>query len=52
MPHSLGAMFPFRMDGLLGDIEYWWHHATPNDFGMLAIMIVVSAWFVTKYYMD
>lgn len=43
---------PFRLPAVFDEIGYWWSHATPNDFGMLAIAIVVSAWFVTKYYME
>jgi hypothetical protein len=52
MSHIFSTAHLFRMPGMFDDIEYWWSHATPNDFGLLAITIVVSAWFVTKYYME
>lgn len=41
-----------NINNLFEDIGMWWHRATPNDFGLLAITIVVTAWFVTKYYID
>jgi hypothetical protein len=29
-----------------------WHDANAMDFGILAISIIVIAWFVSKYYGD
>jgi len=52
MPQIPANALPFRMNFLIEDMVYWWDHATPNDFGMLAVAIVVAAWFVTKYYLD
>ena len=44
------------MDGLLDSVirkvSGHWAHATPTDFGALAIAIVVTAWFFTRFYGD
>lgn len=29
-----------------------WSHATPEDFGALALTIVISAWFFTRFFGD
>lgn len=52
MPQYLSTSLLFRMQALFDDIGHWWSTATPNDFALLAITIVVTAWFVTKYYVE
>ena len=52
MSQFLSSTLAIRMHGLFDNIGYWWSHATPNDFGLMAVTIVVTAWFVTKYYVD
>ncbi len=37
------------LDSVMRDVAGRWSHATPNDFGALAIAIVVSAWFFTRF---
>ncbi len=29
-----------------------WHHATPTDFGMLAITVIIAGWYITRYWAD
>lgn len=42
------------MDGLLNSVTRivsgQWAHATPTDFGALALAIVLTAWFCTRFY--
>ncbi len=52
MSRNLCAALLSRVHSLFDDIGHWWSHATPNDFGLLAITIVITAWFVSKYYVD
>ncbi len=44
------------MDGLLNSvmrtISGHWSSATPTDFGTMALAIVLSAWFFTRFYGD
>ena len=42
----------FRVEHMLDGISRWWDHATPQDFGVMAIVVIVGVWFLTKYYAD
>ena len=37
---------------LLEGIGFWWANASAEDFGMIAAVIVIGVWFMTKYYLD
>ena len=52
MSHFLTFAFAARVPAILDDVGYWWKTATPNDFGLMAITIIVTVWFVSRYYMD
>ena len=44
------------MDGMVDSVMHAlgsrWASATPTDFGTLALVIVISAWFFTRFYGD
>ena len=41
-----------QLDSVMRTISRHWSHATPTDFGVLAISIVIAAWFFTRFYGD
>ena len=41
-----------RLDSTLDRIGVWWATADAHDFGIMAVCVVVGAWFVMKYYTD
>jgi hypothetical protein len=52
MSHILTFAIASRVPGLIDDVGFWWSTATPNDFGLMAITVIVTVWFVSRYYLD
>ncbi len=38
------------VDSTMHMVSHRWANATPTDFGALALAIVVSAWFFSRFY--
>lgn len=41
-----------HIDSAMHAINRFWNHATPTDFGAVALAIVCCAWFFTRFYGD
>jgi hypothetical protein len=41
-----------HLDNLMRTVARHWSHATPTDFGALALTIVIASWFFTRFYGD
>jgi hypothetical protein len=39
----------YRVNNLVDDLLARWHNASPTDFGALALAVIVTAWFISKY---
>ncbi len=37
------------VDSTMRSISNHWHNATPGDFGALALTIVITGWFFTRF---
>lgn len=46
------SLLSHKIDHALNALGRLWSHATPEDFGALAIAIVCAAWFFTRFYGD
>lgn len=40
------------IESILEGIGLWWSNASAEDFGMVAAVVVIGVWFMTKYYVD
>ena len=40
------------LESVMHNVAGRWASATPTDFGALALAIVISAWFFTRFYGD
>lgn len=42
----------FRPEKLVDYVINHWHHATPTDFGALALAVCILGWFISRYFAD
>jgi hypothetical protein len=52
MPANLVTFPAFYLAGLFDRVSNWWHGASAQDFGAMALAIIICVWFLSRYYAD
>ena len=48
--HAEGTAMDRFINSAIREIQIHWTHATPNDFGAIALGIVLVSWFFCRFY--
>ncbi|REJ74974.1 MAG: hypothetical protein DWQ34_07225 [Planctomycetota bacterium] len=52
MPAFFHSIQGVSIEHVLEGIGFWWANASAEDFGVVAAVVVIGVWFMTKYYID
>lgn len=52
MPANLVTVPAFYFVGLFDRVSNWWSGASAQDFGAMALAIIICVWFLSRYYSD